>query len=109
MRKFQRVEGPLAQDSFVEEKPTEEIEEEKLDVNCLDVVLERVAAGLIGTLRIEDDMNKPLLRKVFDTAINSLVDSGLIKEIKTKRFYDLIIHYYDTDFKIGVEVSDNER
>ena len=63
MRKFQRVEGPLAQDSFVEENPTEEIEEEKLDVNCLDVVLERVAAGLIGTLRIEDDMNKPLLRK----------------------------------------------
>ena len=53
--------------------------------------------------------NKPLLRKVFDTAINSLVDSGLIKEIKTKRFYDSIIHYYDTDFKIGVEVSDNER
>ena len=62
MRKFQRVEGPV-EDTFIEEKPTEEIEEEKLDVNCLDVVLERVAAGLIGTLRIEDEMNKPLLRK----------------------------------------------
>ena len=62
MRKFQRVEGPV-EDTFIEEKPTEEIEEEKLDVNCLDVVLERVAAGLIGTLRVEDEMNKPLLRK----------------------------------------------
>ncbi len=63
MRKFQRVEGPVLQDNLEKENPTEEIEEEKLDVNCLDVVLERVAAGLIGTLRIEDDMNKPLLRK----------------------------------------------
>ena len=62
MRKFQRVEGPV-EDTFIEEKPTEEIEEEKRELNCLDVVLERVAAGLIGTLRIEDEMNKPLLRK----------------------------------------------
>ena len=62
MRKFQRVEGPDAKDTFIEEKPTEEIEEEKLDVNCLDVVLERIAGGLIGTLRVEDEMNKPLLK-----------------------------------------------
>lgn len=62
MRKFQRVEGPI-EETLIEEKPTEEIEDEKLDVNCLDVVLERVAAGLIGTLRVEDEMNKPLLRK----------------------------------------------
>ncbi len=62
MRKFQRVEGPAAQDTFIEETPTEEIEEEKLDVNCLDVVLDRIAGGLIGTLRIEDGMNKPLIR-----------------------------------------------
>ena len=53
--------------------------------------------------------NKPLLRKVFNTVINSLIDSGYIKEIKKEQFYDWIIHYYDTDFKIGVEASDNER
>ena len=62
MRKFQRVEGPELQNDVVEEKPEEE-EYEKLDVNGLDIVLDRVTHGLIGTLKIEDNMNKPLLRK----------------------------------------------
>ena len=62
MRKFQRVEGPELQTDVVEEK-TEEEEYEKLDVNGLDIVLDRVTHGLIGTLKIEDNMNKPILRK----------------------------------------------
>ena len=53
--------------------------------------------------------NKPLLKKVFNTAINSLIDSGLIKEIKTEQFYDWIIHYYETDFKIDLEALNNGK
>lgn len=61
MRKFQRVEGPELENQTVETEEVEEVEE-KLDVNGLDIVLDRVTHGLIGTLKIEDDMNKPLLR-----------------------------------------------
>ena len=55
-----------------------------------------------------NEQNKPLLRNVFDTAIKALVDKGLIKEIKTKQFYDWIIHYYDTEVAIGVEKKTND-
>ncbi len=61
MRKFQRVEGPELLEQVEEKEEVEEVEE-KLDVNGLDIVLDRVTHGLIGTLKIEDDMNKPLLR-----------------------------------------------
>ena len=62
MRKFQRVEGPVRTDSVVEDEKEEEIEYDKLDVNGLDIVIDRVTHGLIGTLKIEDDMNKPILK-----------------------------------------------
>jgi len=62
MRKFQKVVGPELDNQTVEVEEVEE-QEESLDVNGLDIVLDRVTHGLIGTLKIEDDMNKPLLRK----------------------------------------------
>lgn len=62
MRKFQRVEGPVRTDTSIEDDKEEEIEYDKLDVNGLDIVIDRVTHGLIGTLKIEDDMNKPILK-----------------------------------------------
>ena len=47
--------------------------------------------------------NKPLLRNVFNIAINELVDKGFIKEIKTECLDYWIIHYYDTNLKISEE------
>jgi len=64
MRKFKQVVGPEALElGLVKEEETEQEDDYKLDVNSLDVVLERIEGGLIGTLRIEDEINKPLLKK----------------------------------------------
>ena len=49
--------------------------------------------------------NKPLLRSVFNTAIKELADNGLIKKIKTEKFYNWTIHYYDTDFTVKKETN----
>ena len=63
MRKFKQVVGPEALElGLVKEEETEQEDDYKLDVNSLDVVLERIEGGLIGTLRIEDEINKPLLK-----------------------------------------------
>ena len=43
--------------------PVVEDEEEKIDIHSMEVAVERVQAGLIGTLRIEDDCNHPLFKK----------------------------------------------
>lgn len=43
--------------------PVVEEEEEKIDIHSMEVAVERVQAGLIGTLRIEDDCNRPLFKK----------------------------------------------
>lgn len=44
-------------------KETKENEEEKIDVNSKEVVVERLEHGLIGSLRIEDNINKPKFKK----------------------------------------------
>ena len=38
-------------------------EDEKIDVNSVEVVVDRVEHGLVGSLRIEDDINNPIFRK----------------------------------------------
>lgn len=38
-------------------------EDEKIDIHSMEITVERLEAGLIGTLRIEDDCNRPLLKK----------------------------------------------
>lgn len=43
--------------------PIAQEEEEKIDIHSMDVAVERIQAGLIGTLRIEDDCNRPLFKK----------------------------------------------
>lgn len=43
--------------------PVVEEEEEKIDIHSMEVAVERVQAGLIGTLRIEDECNRPLFKK----------------------------------------------
>ncbi len=48
--------------SIEEKKPEVESEEEKVDVNSKEVVVERVEHGLIGTLRIEDEINSPFFK-----------------------------------------------
>jgi len=45
----------------VEEKKVDtEQEDEKLDPNSMSIVVDRVEHGLIGSLRIEDEINKPM-------------------------------------------------
>lgn len=38
-------------------------EDEKIDVNSVEVVVDRVEHGLVGSLRIEDDINNPIFKK----------------------------------------------
>ena len=38
-------------------------EDEEIDVNSVEVVVDRVEHGLVGSLRIEDDINNPIFRK----------------------------------------------
>ena len=45
------------------EKEKEEEEEDRYDPNALPTVLSRIEAGLIGTLRLKDNMNAPIFRK----------------------------------------------
>ena len=52
---------------IIEEKaPTwEEIVEanQEIDIYSMEVVVDRVTGGVVGTLRVEDDMNYPLFKK----------------------------------------------
>lgn len=46
-----------------EEKINELEEDEKVDVNSIEVVVDRVEHGLVGSLRIEDNLNTPIFKK----------------------------------------------
>ena len=46
-----------------EKKAQEQEDEDRYDPNALPTVLARIEAGLIGTLRLKDNMNAPIFRK----------------------------------------------
>ncbi len=46
-----------------EQAKAEEEDEDRYDPNALPTVLSRIEAGLIGTLRLKDNMNAPIFRK----------------------------------------------
>lgn len=40
-----------------------DVEEEKIDINSIEIVVERIEHGLVGSLRIDDNINKPIFKK----------------------------------------------
>lgn len=42
---------------------TNEDDDEKNDIHSIEVVIERLEAGLVATYRVEDDCNKPIIKK----------------------------------------------
>lgn len=92
MRKFTRVKGPII-DEFIpdsEKKKDEEENYEKLDVNSINVVVDRIKGGLVGSLRIEDDVNKPLFKT------GDIVHFRMPEKLQIKDFvlYKSMEHYF---------------
>lgn len=53
----------IPNDEPEEEKEEKEEDDDKVDVNSIEVVVERIEGGLIGSLRIDNDINKPIFKK----------------------------------------------
>lgn len=56
MRNYKKINNEISN------APIEE-DNDKIDLYSMDVAVERIEGGLVGTLRIDDDMNSPLFKK----------------------------------------------
>ena len=85
-------------------------DDDKIDFNSMDVVVERVEGGLVGALRVTDDINYPIFK--LDDLISIRVPQKLGKKdfvlYKTQNEYFVrrIIKYIDEDIYVA---GDNEK
>ncbi|MGM9969315.1 MAG: hypothetical protein ACI35S_02850 [Anaeroplasma sp.] len=97
-------------DKFDSKANEEAEEEQKLDVNSIEVVVDRVEHGLIGSLRINNDMNKPIFKR--EDIIHLRAPSRLqIKDFVLYKSHDeyflrRIIKYKDDSIYVA---GDNEK
>ncbi len=92
------------------ESPEQDEEEEKIDVHSIEVVVERVKSGLIGSLRIESDINKPIFKKgdyVLLRAPSKLsIKDFVLYQSHEEYFLRRIIKYKTDDIYVA---GDNEK
>lgn len=85
-------------------------DEDKVDVHSMEVVVERVQGGLVGSLRIEDDINKPLFKKgdyvLLRAPARLAIKDFVLYESHEEYFLRRIIKYKEDDIYVA---GDNER
>lgn len=85
-------------------------EDEKLDVNSIKVVVERVEHGLIGSLRIENDRNHPMFKPndIVHLRTQSKITIGdfVLYQSHDEYFLRRIIKYKDDNIYVA---GDNEK
>ncbi len=75
MKKFKKQLNTTAEAEAI----LEQLDEDKVDVHGMDVVVERVEGGLVGSLRIEDKTNHPIF-KINDYALIRTPSRLLVKD-----------------------------
>lgn len=85
-------------------------DEDKIDVHSMDVVVERVLGGLVGSLRIDNDMNKPLFKKgdyvLLRAPARLAIKDFVLYESHEEYFLRRIIKYKEDDIYVA---GDNEK
>lgn len=85
-------------------------EEEKVDLYSMDVAVERVEGGLVGTLRIDNDINKPIFKPGDLVALrrpNRLqIKDFVLYESHDEYFLRRIIKFVEDDIYVA---GDNEK
>lgn len=107
---LEEIEEAQAEQELEERKAEIEEQTEKIDVNSIEVVVDRVTHGLIGSLRIEDNINKPII-KVGDIVHLKIPSRFLIKDfvlykVEDSYFLRRIIKYKDDGIYVA---GDNEK
>ncbi len=91
-------------------KVNNENEEDKLDPNSIEIVVDRVEHGLIGSLRILDDINKPIFQEGdivnFREPSRILVGDFLLYKSHDEYFVRRVIKFVEYDIYVA---GDNER
>ena len=85
-------------------------DEDKIDVHSMEVVVERVLGGLVGSLRIDNDMNKPLFKKgdyvLLRAPAKLAIKDFVLYESHEEYFLRRIIKYKEDDIYVA---GDNEK
>ena len=85
-------------------------DEDKIDVHSMEVVVERVLGGLVGSLRIENDINKPLFKKgdyvLLRAPAKLAIKDFVLYESHEEYFLRRIIKYKEDDIYVA---GDNEK
>ena len=85
-------------------------EEEKIDLYSMEVAVERVEGGLVGTLRIDNDMNKPIFKKGDLVSLRRptrlQIRDFVLYESHEEYFLRRIIKFVEDDIYVA---GDNER
>ena len=85
-------------------------DDDKIDVHSMEVVVERVLGGLVGSLRIDNDMNKPLFKKgdyvLLRAPAKLAIKDFVLYESHEEYFLRRIIKYKEDDIYVA---GDNEK
>lgn len=85
-------------------------DEDKVDVHSIDVVVERVEGGLVGSLRIDNNINKPMFKKgdyaLLRAPSKLAIKDFVLYESHDEYFLRRIIKYKEDDIYVA---GDNEK
>lgn len=88
----------------------DELDEDKVDVHSMDVVVERVEGGLVGSLRIEDKTNHPIFKindfVLIRTPSRLLVKDFVLYNQNDNYYLRRIIKFKNDDIYVA---GDNEK